>query len=241
MVPATGNKIQGNYIGTDKSGALPLGVSWGVYIHNATQTLVLGPNPGDGTSSPSARLRRRVRRRRRNAKGQIINNSIHSNGGLGINLGTDSVTPNDANDADTGPNGLQNFPVISSAKIEGGQTKVTGTLNSVAGLGYRMHFYANTSCDSSGHGEGQNALGSVYVQADNNDTPFTVTLPAVAPGTFITATASSGGTSEFSPCVPATEHKPHRSRSATRWSLRGIRDNRRRLPHYALRPEQSDG
>src|SRR5205814_7427661 len=50
------------------------------------------------------------------ASGNLIDmNSISSNGALGIDLGTnvgyDGVTPNDTGDGDSGPNGLQNFPV----------------------------------------------------------------------------------------------------------------------------------
>jgi hypothetical protein len=46
-------------------------------------------------------------------------------GGLGIALNNDGVTANDNKDPDTGPNKLQNFPIISSAST----TTVTGRLN----------------------------------------------------------------------------------------------------------------
>ena len=46
----------------------------------------------------------------------ISGNSIHDNGDIGIDLVTPGfeygVTPNDPGDADTGGNGLQNFPVL---------------------------------------------------------------------------------------------------------------------------------
>ena len=61
----------------------------------------------------------------------IRRNTLAVNSGIGIDLGSfvefNGVTPNDppANlDADTGPNGLQNFPVLSAAST----TQVTGAL-----------------------------------------------------------------------------------------------------------------
>ena len=44
----------------------------------------------------------------------VLLNNIFANGSLGINLGAATVTLNDTGDADTGPNNLQNFPVLTA-------------------------------------------------------------------------------------------------------------------------------
>ena len=53
----------------------------------------------------------------------ISRNSIFSNGALGIDLDADGVTPNDLpagnEDVDTGPNELQNTPVLVTATLNG--------------------------------------------------------------------------------------------------------------------------
>ena len=50
----------------------------------------------------------------------IRGNSIFSNTGIGIDLGNDGVTSNDAGDLDDGANNLQNFPVFTDVRISGG-------------------------------------------------------------------------------------------------------------------------
>src|SRR5207253_3227805 len=52
----------------------------------------------------------------------VLGNELFSNGGLPIDLNDDGVTANDACDADTGPNNLQNFPVITSVTAGAGST-----------------------------------------------------------------------------------------------------------------------
>src|SRR5262249_52919899 len=67
-------------------------------------------------------------------------NAIFRNAGLGIDVGPNGVTPNDAGDADTGANNLQNFPVLSSVTPTGTGIAVDGTLNSRPNQTYHLDF-----------------------------------------------------------------------------------------------------
>ena len=62
---------------------------------------------------------------RRNA---ILSNLIYGNGALGIDLGGDGVTPNHTGGLITGPNGFENYPVLSSAVSSTTQTTISGSL-----------------------------------------------------------------------------------------------------------------
>ena len=122
---------------------------------------------------------------------------------MGINLGADGVTPNDASqsDADIGPNLLQNFPVLTQL-VGGAATTIEGTLNSAPDTTFTLDFYANSLADPSGYGEGETYLGAATVTTDaSGDAVFSVNLPAPTYlGQFVTATATDpdGNTSEFS-------------------------------------------
>ena len=136
----------------------------------------------------------------------IVSNSIYANAGLGINLQpsgeTDSVvTANDAADGDSGPNNLQNYPVLTSAA---GST-IVGTLNSAASTTFTVQFFASAAADASGYGEGQTYLGQLTnVSTDGSGSAsFNFSYTPVPGQTSITATATDpdGNTSEFSPFV----------------------------------------
>ncbi len=140
----------------------------------------------------------------------ISGNSIFDCGGLGIelakNTGADGPTPNDAGDADSGANRLQNFPVVGSAELSGQSLHVTGAFNSVANERFTIEFFASPSCDPSSFGEGKFYLGAVEVDTNaSGNASFDVTLlgdDAVLGG-VVTATAtrhSTLDTSEFSAC-----------------------------------------
>ena len=200
---ATGTVLLGNWIGTDRSGTLDLGNQGdGVFIFSSGNPIggtepgagnVVAHNAGHGiylefgTSNP------------------FSGNSIFENGLLGIDLRFNGVTPNDRGDADSGPNNLQNFPVITSALTRSGSTRLIGALNSVSNLIYRLEFFESPACNSSGNSEGRVYLATTTTTTDGNgDAAFSFDLSApIVSGRFVTATATdaNGNTSEFCPCV----------------------------------------
>ncbi len=209
---ASGNKVIGNYIGTDANGTADLGNSFdGVSIQFANNT-VGGTTAGE-RNVISGNDRHGVGIVAGATGNAILGNSIFNNSSLGIDLGNDGVTANDVLDADTGTNNLQNFPVLSCATSVGGSTTIGGTLNSLATTTFRIEFFVNDACDASGNGEGQTFLGfqNVITDAGGNATISATFAQAVAAGKFITATATrlDGAnlpveTSEFSACRAVT-------------------------------------
>ncbi|MET0382596.1 MAG: hypothetical protein ABW032_04150, partial [Burkholderiaceae bacterium] len=227
----SGTQIQGNYIGTDAAGTVAVanGRDAGISLFNASGVTIGGTaagagnlisgnagggiyvaSAGDQVISPGVNLTASAP----STGNSILGNSIYANGDLGIELGRDGVTPNDAGDADTGANNLQNFPVITSVVRGAGTTAVGGSFNSVASTSFLIQFFANATADASGHGGGQRFLGSVTVTTDaSGDATFNPTLSAaVARGEWISATAtnqSTGDTSEFGLDVQApVNHAP---------------------------------
>jgi hypothetical protein len=205
---ANGVLVQGNLIGTDASGANPLpnginGVSIGGISQSDSNTIggttagagnVIAFNHGNGVTVYSG------------TGNAISRNSIFSNGGLGVDLGGDGVTPNDPGDTDTGPNNLQNFPVLTFALVSQGGLVVQGTIDTPIPQTVTLEFFANLvpvpGGDPSGHGEGATFLGTATPAPDGT---FTAALPTVAPGTLISATATDavGDTSEFAEDIAA--------------------------------------
>ena len=120
------------------------------------------------------------------------------------------VTANDAGDGDTGPNGLQNFPLVTSAVLRGANIVVSGTLSSTPGTTFTIDLYSSADKDPDGYGEGATYLGSTTVTTNGSGTgAFTATLAAGAtlPGWAVSATATSpsGSTSEFASNAEAVE------------------------------------
>jgi parallel beta-helix repeat protein len=146
--PVRNNTVSGNFIGTDRTGTKNLGNDgYGVRVAGAVYNDVMGNKIAFNGMSGVAVL----------DGGDLVRisqNSIYGNGpdhagyGLGIHLGGDGVTPNDAGDADAGPNGRQNFPVLSTAATGGATTVVRGTLSSTPNTSFRIEFASSPKADA---------------------------------------------------------------------------------------------
>lgn len=137
----------------------------------------------------------------------ITRNSIFGNGALGIDLGPLGVTPNDPGDSDTGPNGLQNFPVLLAAVPTGDGVLLVGSIDSPNPRTITVELFANDSADPSGYGEGQRFLGTVTPLPNGC---FITRVATLGAGPFITSTATdaSGNTSEFSAALRVGTGQP---------------------------------
>ncbi|MCA9729683.1 MAG: right-handed parallel beta-helix repeat-containing protein, partial [Candidatus Eisenbacteria bacterium] len=212
----SGVTIQGNTIGLDAEGVARLGSVIGIdsgatAASTITDIRIGGTGPGEGNVVAGHRLNG-ITVGRDVEQTRISGNSIYENAALGIDLLTSAgqygLSPNDPLDGDAGGNGLQNFPVITSASTNGAVVEVLGSLQSSPSSAFSLEFFASPECDANGFGEGKVFLGSHDVVTDTGgDAAFQVILPAsVSAGWVITATATLeplGATSEFSACVVA--------------------------------------
>ncbi|MGQ0602554.1 MAG: right-handed parallel beta-helix repeat-containing protein [Anaerolineales bacterium] len=198
---SNGNVVQGNRFGTDASGEAAFGNNGpGVYIFESDNNMIGGT--GEGQANVIANNVQEGVRVLSGVGNRIRGNTITNNGELGIDLTDDGVTLNDAGDADTGANGLQNFPIlISTTQGRTGQI-VEGALNGSGLITYTVDLYSNPVCDASGNGEGQTYLGSVAVPTDEGgNATFSANIGGAEGFVTATATDPNGNTSEFSQCA----------------------------------------
>jgi trimeric autotransporter adhesin len=184
-------QVRGNLIGTKRDGTTTLGnEDDGLSVSARSSTIggnTVAFNGGDGVEIHSDTT----------AGNRVLSNSIFSNGEQGIDL--EGTTANDPGDLDAGPNGLQNYPVLSSArKGATGTTSVRGKLNSTPNKTFLVQFFSNPE----GTDEGKRFIGQRSVTTDSSgNASFTFsTTQKITLGQNITATATSrvGNTSEFS-------------------------------------------
>lgn len=208
-----GTEVQANLIGAATDGADLGNDSAGVTLSSGSSgTLVGGIAAGEGNTI-AANGEAGVEVAGGAAAGldnAILGNSIVGNADLGIDLGAilggaDGPTANDGTgDADTGGNGLQNFPDLRAA-VGGGSTFVAGELRSSASDDFRVEVFANASGD-----QGETLLGSFELTTDSSGVAtFARELAGTAgAGDQVTATATELdgggdplGTSELSAAI----------------------------------------
>ncbi|MGI8957393.1 MAG: beta strand repeat-containing protein [Chthoniobacterales bacterium] len=198
--------IQGNFFGIGSDGITVLGNQAGISVENDAVVTLGGAATGAGNSIAYSTLAGVTVKN--TAHAAIRRNSIHDNGmdattigHPGIDLNGDEVTPNDPGDGDSGPNNLQNFPVIQSVTVSGGMVQITGTLNSLASTTFALEFFSNVHINPLGYGEGKNFLGGASVTTNaSGNASFDLSFPAGVGAPHVTATATdpNGNTSEFS-------------------------------------------
>ncbi|HZT06161.1 MAG TPA: CSLREA domain-containing protein [Chloroflexota bacterium] len=222
------NVIQGNFIGTDRTGTIDLGnggtgvsitasssnvvggTSTGagnVVAFNNNQGILVGAQPGVSGSQTQNRIQRN----------SIFSNTFGSPGSdptrdAGIDLAysltlgsTFGPTPNDAGDGDDGANRMQNFPDLTAAQVAGGNLEVQYSVDSTttsSGYPLTIEFF---KADASANPQGKTFLGTDTYLSTDAQLPRTTNLGdaaslGVSSGDRIVATATdaNGNTSEFS-------------------------------------------
>ena len=207
------NAIAGNFIGANATGTGDLG-NGGVGIGIASSgNEVGGPfqkantvafNGGAGIAVDAG------------IENRITHNSFFRNAGLGIDLFGTGSTPNDFNDADEGPNRLQNTPEFSGpVQLKGELLEINYFVPShptYADYPLRVEFYA---VDADGE-EGETFLAADTYSASDFSAGGKTFSTAYLGGNSLVATATddAGNTSEFSSAAAITSNEPPRITSS---------------------------
>ena len=224
--------IQGNFIGTDVTGTKNLGCTDdGIFSLSSGDTIggtVIGAgntiafNSGSGVDygggNDTALIGNTIAHNGSDSNGgsggvlivqgtghSILSNSIFDNGRRGI-ANTQNSFENYPGGSTTGPNDLENFPVLTSITPSEAGTTIQGRFNSRPNGTYRIEFFSNDALDASDVAEGQTYLGFTNVTTDAaGNTTFSFSTAATAVQ-FVTMTATSmtsdqgsNNTSLFSP------------------------------------------
>ncbi len=131
----------------------------------------------------------------------VLENSIYANTGIGIDLNADGISMNNGTTNSTLPNYEMDFPVFTSAILNG----TTLTFEGYVGSAPSQSTFANaiveifkSDNDLSGYGEGKTYLGRDTCDANGNFRD-SITVSGINAGDKITGTATdqTNNTSEF--------------------------------------------
>lgn len=197
--------VQGNIVATNRTGQFFGTASNGCIVTSVINGLFGGSGPGEGNTivgigGPALLITGS------NSTVYLTGNTLIQPGsGVALDLfGAAGVNANDTGDGDSGPNGLQNYPVITNVSYTNGLVTVQGTLNSRPNLSYTIELFASNAGAGSSR-QAQQPLGTVMVTTDaggNASFNFTKNTPLTSDPTgqaSFTATATGPtGTSELS-------------------------------------------
>ncbi|MEM8994668.1 MAG: hypothetical protein AAGF23_07730, partial [Acidobacteriota bacterium] len=196
--------IEGNYIGTDKSGTSPIPNGNGIELRSGAVRNFIGGTAAGAGNIIAFNQGRGIVTVDSSVSGftalgnRFLRNSIFENGNLGIDLDRNGVTANDGNDSDVGTNRRMNFPEISAASLNRRNLSVDYRVtSSTSNQAYPLRvefFYA----DADGQ-EGRTFLGSANYNSAGQTRTVTFSVPTFEARVLATATDADGNTSEFSP------------------------------------------
>jgi parallel beta-helix repeat protein len=175
---AKGNEVLGNFIGTNVGGAADLGNSGsGVFI-NAPGNFISATASGEGNTIAFNGQEAVVIAGVAATGNRILDNSIFSNGGQGIDLvgGTENsagATQNDAKDPDTGPIPSRTSPCSTPPQPPAAQRSSRAVLTARPTGVITIQFFSNPSGN-----EGKTFIRerSVNTNSKGNTDTFSVTL-----------------------------------------------------------------
>ncbi len=206
---ATGNLVQGNHIGTGADGTTAVGNGGTaiVFIDGASDNLIGGDAPASGNTIAHNGRKGVVLLPEAGTGNAIRSNRIFRNARFAIDLGDDGPTVNEPEDADTGPNSLQNYPILTAVASATG-ADVTAVLNSQPEGTYTIDVFSADTCRRTGTADGLAFGGTATLTTDaSGDASVSMAITDLSGGTILTATATdaNGNTSEFSTCAELSD------------------------------------
>ncbi len=167
--------------------------------HNEVENDVMSNNSGAGVDVVSG-------------SGSTIAQVSMRGNAQGIELGGNGFLYNpDVPGSTSGPNDAEAYPQITSDQATASSTSVTGSVPQSGVL--TIDLYGQETCKSNGFSPGQGGTfiaGQSFISLPGHKT-FTLNypaLPAAMGAITMTATATDGSTSEFSPCLSTNASMP---------------------------------